>query len=134
MTEFLHHIPNVDAGHTYTVTVTHLSIRNPWRIPAFFRAIRPVLAQFSLADGMTGGGVRTRWSRLDFWTYAAFDSADALQRFLHSGPHGAVAHRLRGRLGPLHSRQVALTGDRLPRCWEDAATLLTDSRPEAIRR
>ena len=125
MTEFLHNNQAIDPDHTYTVSITHLRIRKAWRAPGFFRGIRPVLNQINSTGGMTAYGIRTRTWRLDFWTYSAFHDPAALARFLNTGPHGDLMRHFRGRLGPLQTRQLRLTGDQLPESWNAAARLLS---------
>ncbi|WP_428340954.1 hypothetical protein [Mycobacterium sp.] len=125
MTEFLHNNQAIDPGHVYTVSITHLRIRKAWRAAGFFLAIRPVLTQINSTDAMSAYGIRTRTWRLDFWTYSAFDDPAALVRFLTTGPHGELMRHFHGRLGPLQTRQLQLTGNQLPESWHDAAHLLS---------
>ncbi|MDW3219580.1 MAG: hypothetical protein R8F63_13290 [Acidimicrobiales bacterium] len=122
----------IEPERDYVVVVTRLTVRNPITALAFLRTVPAVRRQLRAADGVIHHGLLASLLRLQFSTFAVFESRRHLTAFVGAGAHRDVMRRLRGRFRLVEARTGVRRGDRIPRDWPAIHSLLTESDPVAV--
>ena len=111
--------------HVLTSTLPLASYRD---VPRFLRWTLRIRRQLAQAEGAAGYSLDARLLRKTFYTLSAWSSAEAMNRFVHSGDHASMLADMAGRLGqPVFVESNASPAE-LPLRWDAAKQRLADER------
>jgi hypothetical protein len=124
-TECRYRPSNGESLHVLTSTLPLQSYRD---VPRFLRWTLRIRKQLSKAEGAVGYSLDARMLRKTFYTLSAWSSAEAMNRFVHSGDHASMLADMAGRLGqPVFVESNASPAE-LPLDWDEAKQRLADER------
>ncbi len=116
---------NDESLHVLTSTLPLQSYRD---VPRFLRWTLRIRKQLANAEGAAGYSLDARLLRKTFYTLSAWSSAEAMNRFVHSGDHASMLADMAARLGqPVFVESNASPAE-LPLEWDAAKQRLADER------
>jgi hypothetical protein len=119
-------VPNTPPQDTDVhVFASRFETRTLWGALRFLVRTPAVWRQVAHAPGAYGASLRARPLRRVFWTLSAWESADALKAFAHSGAHRPASRHLAARMRDVASTTWQTSSDRLPVSWQEAMQRLT---------
>ena len=89
-------------------------------VPRFLRWTLRIRKQLAMAEGAAGYSLDARLLRKTFYTLSAWSSAEAMNRFVHSGDHAAMLADMAGRLGQPVFVESNTSRAELPLDWDAA--------------
>lgn len=104
----------------YLILLTHLPMRRIAKLPRFLRSVRRIQKQLDGTEGLLGYSLLAKPLRSDYWTLSAWESDDALQRFVRESPHREVMVDLPRDLSGFRTIRWTADGAALPPSWDDA--------------
>ena len=119
-----------DPDDTYVVTITRLPLRRHTRIPSLMRATWHITRLLAHSHGLIGYSLKADLLHKTFWTVSAWQSTEALHRFVRSDAH---LHAMRN-IGP-HMNQPRINtftthGADLPPRWTDVRRRLATAESQ----
>jgi hypothetical protein len=76
-----------DPNNTYVVTITRLPLRRHTRIPSLMRTTLHIARVLAHSEGLIGYSLKADLIHKTFWTASAWQSTEALHRFVRSDAH-----------------------------------------------
>ncbi len=116
---------NGESLHVLTSTLPLQSYRD---VPRFLRWTLRIRKQLAKAEGAAGYSLDARLLRKTFYTLSAWSSAEAMNRFVHSGDHASMLADMAGRLGQPAFVESNASPAELPLDWDAAKQRLADER------
>ena len=114
------------AGELHVLTST-LPLTRYRDVPRFLRWAMQIRKQLAGSDGCAGYSLDAHVLRKTFYTLSAWRDAEAMNRFVRSGPHAAMLADMAGRLGQSTFVESSTRPDGLPLDWAAAKQRLTDA-------
>ncbi|MFI9807591.1 DUF3291 domain-containing protein [Streptomyces sp. NPDC052301] len=102
------------------VFASRFETRTLWGGLRFLVRTPAVWRQVGRAPGAYGASLRAQPLRRTFWTLSAWESADALKAFAHSGSHRPISRGLASHMSGVTFAGWETTADQLPVSWEEA--------------
>jgi len=118
--------PDDDA--TVHVLASMLPLRRYGDVVRFLRWTAKIRKQLVTAEGCAGYSLDARVLRKTFYTLSAWSDAEAMNRFVRSGPHAAMLGDMAGRLGEATFVESGTKGSALPLDWAAAKQRIADRR------
>ncbi|MGW4567221.1 DUF3291 domain-containing protein [Streptomyces sp. NPDC004561] len=114
-------VPNpAPPGAEVHVFASRFETRTLWGALRFLARTPAVWRQIGHARGAYGASLRARPLRRTFWTLSAWESAEALKAFAHSGAHRPISGALSSQMRDVVFATWRTTSDELPLSWEEA--------------
>jgi heme-degrading monooxygenase HmoA len=111
----------VDPDREYVAFSSRFFLRSARRVPAFISTATRIMKQANAAPGIIGWSLGADLLKLEFHTLSAWESADALRRFVGEGSHRAAAEAFER---DLRRKSIfvyyQVSGRDLPLTWKDA--------------
>jgi hypothetical protein len=114
--------------HVLTSTLPLARYRD---VPRFLRWAMQIRKQLAGSDGCAGYSLDAHVLRKTFYTLSAWQDAEAMNRFVRSGPHAAMLADMAGRLGQSTFVEFSADANGLPLDWADAKQRLSNARQPA---
>jgi heme-degrading monooxygenase HmoA len=122
-----------DPNDTYVVTITRLPLRRHTRIPSVIRATWHIARLLARSDGLIGYSLKADLTAKTFWTVSAWQSTEALNRFVHSEAHVCAMQSIGPHMNQPRIETTTMHGADLPPPWTDIRRRLTDALdPEPV--
>ncbi|KUN08843.1 hypothetical protein AQI95_07545 [Streptomyces yokosukanensis] len=102
------------------VFASRFETRTLWGALCFLARTPGVWRQIARARGAYGATLKAQPLRRTFWTLSAWESADALKAFAHSGAHRPTSRALAPQMRDASFATWRTAGDRLPPSWAEA--------------
>jgi hypothetical protein len=117
----------MEPGHAYLVTASHLPLARVTSTVRFFRAVTAIRKQLGSADGLVGYTLRARPLARDYWTLSVWINQATLAGFTRTPPHVAIMGSLKPFMGPTKFVQWEIAvGDGRP-SWAEALERLSQA-------
>ncbi|MGW3205781.1 DUF3291 domain-containing protein [Streptomyces sp. NPDC001135] len=102
------------------VFASRFETRSLWGALRFLARTPGVWWQIGRAPGGYGASLKAQPLRRTFWTLSAWESADALKAFAHSGAHRPASRGLASEMRGVAFATWQASSDQLPLSWEEA--------------
>ncbi|MEV6838876.1 DUF3291 domain-containing protein [Streptomyces sp. NPDC051133] len=107
-------------GAEVHVFASRFETRTLWGALRFLVRTPAVWRQVGRAPGAHGATLRAQPLRRTFWTPSAWELADALKAFAHSGAHRPTSRGLASHIRGVAFAAWETTAEQLPVSWEEA--------------
>jgi len=115
---------DVDPDREYVAFTSSFFLKSPLRVIAFVARGQGIMKEIGSAAGLVGWSLGANLFKLEFYTLSAWDDAEKLRQYIHSGHHHTAMAQFEGamrRKSVFHYYKVK--GRDLPLTWKDALAL-----------
>jgi heme-degrading monooxygenase HmoA len=100
--------------------LTYLPMRRLSRLPRFLRYVMAIKRQLDKTEGLMGYSLLAKPIRSNYWTLSAWESDEALRRFIREPPHRDAMADLPNYLSGFKTTRWMAAWNGLPPRWSDA--------------
>lgn len=104
----------VDSARTYVAMLSYLPLGRFRTLPRFIRYSMQIDRQLKAAEGLVGYTMLGRIFAKQFFTLSAWESEEALRRFVEQEPHRSIMAKLVGAMGKTEFHMFSVKGAELP--------------------